>query len=273
MSLLKKILLVLLVLLCALLVFIYSKTPSNTKVWDVEFSKQTNITKDKGGEYNLQNIRDFSHQVGTTTKTEWTNIDINPADIRRMWFFVTYFSEHKEVAHTFISFETNSGQTVSFSIEARREAGEKYTFIDGFLNTYELQYLWGTERDFVSERVVKDGNPVYMYELKLQPETMQKLFVYFSQETNTLNAQPRFYHLLFANCTNMLAKIINTYYPNKLPYDISWNLTGLSPIYLQKQSYITEGTGVNLLEHRGQIASSTITDPTVYSSLIRSYVK
>jgi Domain of unknown function (DUF4105) len=150
---LKKISLVLLILLIIGLTLIYSKTPSNDKNWDKEFTYTTDTSR-AGDEYTLKNIRDFTY-VATSTNVAWTDMTLSNSDIVGASFFVTYFSPRKEVAHTFISFELSDGRTIALSIEARREAGEKYTLIDGFLNTYELQYLWGTERDFVTERVVK----------------------------------------------------------------------------------------------------------------------
>lgn len=221
-----------------LALYLGTKTPLNDREWDTLFSKLNTTTTETDGSIVIHSLRNFTFGSSTIVTKEWNDTVVNPEDIERVYFFLDHFSSIREVGHTFVSFHLKDGRTVAFSIEARREAPETYSFVNGFLNEYELQYLWGTERDLVTQRTVYKNEQLYRFPLVLSQEQAQALFKGFATETNTLAATPRFYHTLTANCTNMLAKIVNKYYPGTLPYDISWNLTGLSDYYLERQGFI-----------------------------------
>ncbi len=219
-------------------IYLTAKTPLNDREWDTMFSKLNTTTSETDGSVVIHNLRNFTFGSSTIVTREWNDTVVNPEDIERVYFFLDHFSSIREVGHTFVSFHLKDGRTVAFSIEARREATETYSFVNGFLNEYELQYLWGTERDLVTQRTVYKNEQLYRFPLALSRDQAQALFKGFVAETNELAAAPRFYHTLTANCTNMLAKIVNKYYPGTLPYDISWNLTGLSDYYLERQGFI-----------------------------------
>lgn len=221
-----------------LALYLGTKTPLNEREWDTLFSKLNTTTTKTDGSIVIHNLRNFTFGSSAIVTKEWNDTVVNPENIEQVYFFLDHFSSIREVGHTFVSFHLKDGSTVAFSIEARREATETYSFVNGFLNEYELQYLWGTERDLVTQRTVYKNEQLYRFPLVLSQEQAQALFKGFATETNELATTPRFYHTLTANCTNMLAKIVNKYYPGTLPYDISWNLTGLSDYYLERQGFI-----------------------------------
>jgi len=119
---------------------------------------------------------------------------------------------------------------------------------------YELAYTWGTERDFVTRRVLYLKHPVKMYPLTLDAERTQRLFLALIRKTNEIAEHPRFYNTLTANCTNMLAEIANEVKPGSIPYDISWNLPGLSDTYLMKIKYITPEGSVEQTQKKYDIS-------------------
>jgi hypothetical protein len=259
-------------------IYLGTKTPLNDRVWDTMFSKLNTTTVQDDGTIVIHNLRNFTFGSSTIVTREWNDTTINPDDIERAYFFLDHFSPVREVGHTFVSFHLKDGSTVAFSIEARREATETYSFINGFLNEYELQYLWGTERDLVTQRTVYKNEQLYRFPLVLSQEQAQALFKGFVAETNELAATPRFYHTLTANCTNMLAKIVNKYYPGTLPYDISWNLTGLSDYYLERQGFI-ELSGVtpeelrskyNLTIHRDELRENAMLSSKDFALLLEN---
>lgn len=270
-----------LVLVAALIVFllaIYTQSPRTDRAWDDEFSRVTTAYAE-GDSIVLTNVRDWTYSGPfAVAEKQWIDtLAVNPDDITRTWFLLDQFSTHEGVGHTFLSFERKDGGAVSFSIEARREEGETYSVLGGVLNAYELQYLWGTERDFVPLRTVYLEHSVRMYPLTLSKEESQALFRALTEETNQLAQKPRFYHTLLANCTNMLAKIVNEHYPGRLPYDIAWNLTGYADRYLMEQGLI-ERTGSNeetrhaadLTPHREDIQAAASMSPEAFSAFVRS---
>lgn len=262
-------------------VHVATKTPLNDREWDALFSKLNTSESESGGTVVIHNLRNFTFGSSTIVTKEWNDTAVNPKDIERVYFFLDHFSSIREVGHTFISFHLKDGSTVAFSIEARREATETYSFVNGFLNEYELQYLWGTERDLVTQRTVYKNEQLYRFPLALSQDQAQALFKGFVTETNELAATPRFYHTLTANCTNMLAKIVNKYYPGTLPYDISWNLTGLSDYYLERQGFIElNGTTpeelrakYDLTIHRDTLRENAALSSKDFSALLESLLE
>jgi hypothetical protein len=267
---------VLVVVVAGLLLYLGTKTPSNDRVWDPSFSKLNTVETLKDGSVVIRNLRNFTYGASTVENREWNDVTINLGDIESAYFFLDHFSPNRQVGHTFISFHLKDGSTVAFSIEARREATETYSFIGGFLNRYELQYLWGTERDLITQRTVYKNEQLYRFPLVISAWQARTLLQEFATETNALAESPRFYHTLTANCTNMLAKIVNKYHPHTLPYDISWNLTGLSDYYLERQGLIeTSGktgetlrTVYDLSIHRGELIKNAALSSKEFTTFI-----
>lgn len=251
---------------------IFSATPRNDRVWAPEFSKLNTIDTETDGTVVIHNVRDWTYSGTTVDKEAWVDEQVNLTNIVKTWFFLDRFSTNTLIAHTFLSFEFKDGSTLAFSIEARREDGEKYSLLGGFVPTFELQYLWGTERDFIPERATYGMQPLFMYPLTLSPAASQGLFKSLIEETDKLAATPRFYNSLTANCTNLLAKIVNEHYPHTLPYDFAWNLTGLSDRYLMRQGYIkTSGSTETLTEKNADITPYRADIEKLISSSLRDF--
>lgn len=259
----------------ASLVFI---RPSNDRVWLPEQAELA--TADVGTDtVTLHNVRDWTYDGSTVASTDWIEATVRPSDVVRVWFILEPFASSPVVGHTFLSFEFKDGTTLAFSVEARREADEKYSALKGLGPTYELSYQWGTERDFIPRRTNYLAHPVRMYPLVLPDGAAPALFASLIEETNNIAAHPRFYHTLFANCTNVLAHIINKHYPRTLPYDLSWTLTGLSDTYLMREGFIaTNGadeetkTAHDLTPSREKIQTHATDTPKEFSTFVRTLI-
>lgn len=214
-------------------VMIALREPRSDRPWDEEFSRTASAEMTTDGQALIRNVRDFTYGDGTTLSTRWIpEVAVNPKEIVKMWFLLEPFAKMKAIGHTFLSFELADGSAYSFSIEARREKGETYSAFRGLFREYELNYAWGTERDFVTRRLLYLRHPVRMYPLNVSPERAQRLFVSLLGKTNGLTAHPRFYNTFSANCTNMLATVVNQTKPGSVPFDPSWYLPGYSDRFL-----------------------------------------
>jgi hypothetical protein len=99
---------------------------------------------------------------------------------------------------------------------------------------YELLYSWGTARDFLGVRLFFLQDDLYHYPLLLDEQVPWHVLQYVAAATNDVAQAAEFYNTATANCTNLLAKSINTRArTTKLPYGLAWNLPGLSDRYLQ----------------------------------------
>ena len=259
--------------LALVLLFYVAMEPRADRAWIPEQAQTA--TAVMGETITLHNVRDWTYSAEGPVTTDWTTVEINPKDIVRAWFLIEPFSDWEAVGHTFLSFELVDGRVYSFSVEARREQGEKYEALNGALRAYELSYQWGTERDFVTRRLLFLDHPLRLYPLSLSPEAASALFVSLIEETNTLAEQPRFYNTLTANCTNVLATIVNRHYPDTLPYDKAWHMTGYADEYLIGEGLI-EGDDVaaikavhDLTPHRETVRTFQNEEPAKFSRLLR----
>ena len=273
---------VLFLILALLSVFVvfFMQTPLANKNW-VENQALTATTETApDGTVTIKNVRDWTYSTTSPTSKDWRTVVLHPEDIQSVWFLIEPFSALKAIGHTFLSFQFKDGSAVSFSVEARREVGESYSAWRGLLPSYELSYQWGVERDFVTRRLIYLQHPLRLYKLSLTGVQARSLFNNLLIETDLLANQPRFYNTLTANCTNMLANIVNEHYPHTLPYDISWNLTGLSDVYLMREHFIAEKNGsttetilqADLTPHLEEVETFSMATSSIFSSRLRSLV-
>ena len=268
-------------LLCcgAFAAVILSRTPSNDRDWSVHDRYAATTSLDSDGIAHFSELRDFSY-IGTTTEIErWIpNATIDSNKIVRAWFIVEPFSAIQAVGHTYLTFEMADGSAYSFSVESRLTRGQSYSMWAGMMRSYELIYMWGTERDFLARRLIYADDIVRMYPLTLKKAQAQELFRQLLARSNDLVAHPRFYNTLTANCTNVLAELANEAEPGAVPYDLSWNLPGWSDYFLMRIGYIkTEGTQEqtrakhDLSADRSLIARiATTTSPADFGKQVRS---
>lgn len=270
--------LLLIIVLAVLTVFVLLKEPRTDRTWLPE-QAITATTETKNGIVTIRGVRDWTYDEEAPLTTDWNDVSVDPSTIVRTWFLVEPFSDIEAVGHTFLSFELEDGTVLSFSVEARREEAEEYSAIKGQFRKYELAYQWGTERDFVTRRLIYLDHPLRLYPLTLTPEQSQALFRSLAEETQLLAEHPRFYNTLTANCTNVLAKIVNRHYPGTLPYDIAWNLTGYADLYLMEQGLIENPLSKdeaiaahNLTPFKTEIMKIATTSPADFSKSIRTLI-
>lgn len=258
--------------------FVLVKEPRTDRSWLPE-QATTATTEIKNGIVTIQGVRDWTYDETVPLTTDWNDVSVDPSTIVRTWFLIEPFSDIEAVGHTFLSFELEDGTVLSFSVEARREVAEEYSAIKGQFREYELAYQWGTERDFVTRRLIYLDHPLRLYPLELTREQSRALFLSLAEETQMLAEHPRFYNTLTANCTNVLAKIVNRHYPGTLPYDIAWNLTGYADLYLMEQRLIETPTSKeetiavhDLTRHRSEVMQIATSSPIDFSKSIRTLI-
>jgi len=276
---LKKYLLATLgVILLGTTIYLVLQKPQVDRNW-VDYLATTTTATRNINEVTLTPVRDWTYGINDTILAqEWLPIvSIDPADIRAIWFVIEPFGRLPIIGHTFLTFELISGEAYSFSIEARREWGEDYSAVSGLFRQYELAFTWSTQRDALARRVVKDGHAVRMYELQVSQIQREQIFAAVVDATTELANAPRFYNTLTANCTNLLAKIINAAYPDKLPYHYSWNFPGRSDRYLMAEGYIaiqptpeTVIQNANLLPHQELLANSAQLGTQQFNTVVRN---
>jgi hypothetical protein len=262
------------------LTYAYTRTPRNDGIWSPGQEFLATTTTNADGTITISHVRDWTYNGTQVASTTWETITVDPSKIARVWFITEPFTANPLVGHTYLTFEFSNSPPLSFSIESRNKLGEKYSATLGVFPHYELIYMWGTERDYLSRRLEYLNHTVRMYPLVIPNETSRLLLTKFATDTNALAAHPRFYNTLTANCTNELARIANTVAPDALPYDISWNLTGIADLYLMDKGFISEihnskaetRDQQDLAPFRSEIAALATSSPEEFSSAIRKFL-
>lgn len=204
-----------------------SVKPSNNRDWESDQSvlAEAEITGDIAKIHNIRNCRYRTiddYDLAYYDKT----FDLNK--LKTVDFIVVPFNDIPGIAHTMISFGFEDKDYLVSSVEIRKEKGESYNPVKGFLRQYELIYVLGDERDLIPKYANHYRCEVYVYRSTATPEQARELFVDVMQRVNKLHDQPEFYDTITNNCTTNIRRHINHLKPDRVPYDYRVLLPGYS---------------------------------------------
>ncbi len=228
---LKTVKIALLAVLCVVLIIGVAtwarRRPSHQRAWVGEQAVLPSVTI-SGDQAHVRNVRDFTYRTGSDFTPAYRDRTYDLDGLRRVWFGLSPFNrDWRGPAHAFLSFEFSDGQYVGVSVEARREAGEKYSLWKGALRQYELIYVIAEERDLVGVRVVKD-DPVYLYPMRATPDQARALFVRMLRRARQVEQRPEFYNTFSNNCTTNILDPVNQIADKDIPFGLEILLPGYS---------------------------------------------
>jgi len=181
-------------------------------------------------------LSDWSYSAEGVTEERYGEGEYELADLREVWFMLEPQPGSTLAAHTLLLFEFEGDRLLGLTIEARREQGEDYSALRGAFNAFELAYVWGTARDFLTRRAVMLDHEVFLYPVAIDDEQKRMLLTRLLERTEALETTPRYYNTITSNCTNELAKAAGF---NWAPAFI---LTGRSDEYLFRRGIIPGDT-------------------------------
>ena len=120
------------------------------------------------------------------------------------------------------------------SIETRPEVGEGFDPLASMFKQFELVYVVGDERDLVRVRTDHRGEEVFLYRLRMPPETARALFRVYLERINELAQRPEWYHLLKDNCTINVIRYSRKVGGPHRRFEIKHFLNGLIDAYLHR---------------------------------------
>jgi hypothetical protein len=180
-----------------------SLKPSNDRHWQADVS-QTAWADVNGDDVTIHNFRYCHYLAEFDYSCEWLTKSFKLSDLRGIDVAVTYWGS-PYIAHPIVSFWFGGNDYVSASIETRKEVGEGYSAIRGFLRQYELIYLFSDERDVIRLRTnFRNGEDVYLYHTIAGPQWSRELFLEYIRQANLLRDRPEWYNALTRNCTTAI---------------------------------------------------------------------
>jgi hypothetical protein len=178
------------------------------------------------GVFRVAPVSDWGYAAAGPTAERYTEAQFALSDLREVWFVLEPQPGSTLAAHTLLLFEFSDDRLIGLTIEARREADEDYSALAGIWNSYELLYLWGSARDFLTRRVIMLDHEVFVYPVAISDEQKAVLLQRLIARTDELETRPRYYNTIFSNCTNELAKAAGFHWAP------AFILTGQSDEYL-----------------------------------------
>ncbi len=177
----------------------------------------------------IEHVRDFRYATADSFTVRYLDRTYDLRKIERVWYALSTFNtDWRGPAHTFLTFSFADSQFVSVSVEARREAGEAFSTLDGAMRAFELMVVIGTEQDLIDLRAVTWNDPIYLFPGRGTPAQVRALFVALMRRAQELERHPEFYNTFTNNCTTNLLDAVNTVRREPIPYSLDVLLPGYS---------------------------------------------
>lgn len=205
-------------------------TPRNDRVWAPELAESVSASVD-GSQVTLSNIRNFNWRTADDYDARWETQTYDLDTLESVEAALSYWGIEK-IAHVLISFGFANGEQVVFSVEIRKEMGEKFSELGGLFKQFELSLIAAKEEDILYLRTnARDPlEDVYLYPLKIAPKARRALFMSYVQLGNRLVEKPLWYNTITANCTTVVYRLVRSFSPDQ-GFDPRFVLSGGLPEY------------------------------------------
>ena len=204
-------------------------TPREDRTWAMDVARGVKA-RVEGDTVTLTDLRDFDWTSVSTAVPRWITRQVDLADLRTVDMLTSVW-DNPDIAHLLVSFGFEGGEQIVFSVEIRREEGESFSEVGGFFRQFELVLIGATERDIVRLRTNHRGEEVRLYPVTLDAEQRRAMFLAYVTLAQELEAAPRFYNTLTANCTTTVYRLARVL-KSDLPVDVRLVLSGRLPEYL-----------------------------------------
>jgi hypothetical protein len=200
--------------------------------WYPYLARTPDITQSAEG-FAIAPVSDWRYaSFGVVAQENYLTAEYRFADLRNVWFMLEPQPGSRLAAHTLLLFEFEGDRLLGLTIEARRETHEDYSALWGLFNAFELAYVWGSARDFLTRRVVMLDHDVFVYPVAISADQARDLLRTLLRRSEALETRARYYNTIFSNCTNELAKAAG------FDWAPAFILTGRSDEYLFERGVI-----------------------------------
>jgi Domain of unknown function (DUF4105) len=203
-----------------------SRAPSNDRVWHPHQRREPRVTL-RGPLVEIRNVRDFVYGSGADFEERYVHRTYDLRKLDSAWYVVSRFGSVPGLAHAFLTFGFGD-EYVGFSVEARKEQDETYSPLLGMLNSYELMYVAGSERDLIGVRTHVWKERVTLYPVRATPEKLREVFLDMALRAEGLARKPEFYDTLFNSCNSNIVQHVNAITPGTVGFDLRTVLPGFS---------------------------------------------
>ena len=244
------------------------KRPSNDRDWQPEFARTGWVERD-GDTLTFHHVRNFAHRPFGPAEERWETRTHHLSSLRGIDYFHDAFGGDW-LAHPILSFDFGEEGRLCLSVETRREKSESFSALGGLFKMFELQYLFGTEEDFIHVRTNVRNEPVFLYRTRTTPEQAREVLLESIATQNRLREEPRFYNVVTANCTTSLRA--QTPAQRRAPFDWRLLVNGrLDELVHERGAFLPDDLSFPDLRERALINAAARVLPATpdFSHLIR----
>lgn len=229
----------------------HSIRPSDARAWADDVARHFSSQLD-GDLLTLRALRNFDWRSDQEYDVRWETRSFDLQRLCALDVAVSYWMG-PAIAHTLVSFGFRDGGQLVFSLEIRKERGEKFSALGGFFKQFECTLIAADERDILRVRTNARGEDVYLYRIAaITPDAMRALLFAYLREGEALLRAPRWYNTLTANCTTIVYNMAR-HVTAGLPLDYRLLLSGYLPKYLYDVGALTPGHSFESLRRAGRI--------------------
>jgi Domain of unknown function (DUF4105) len=256
---------------CVLLWWLTLK-PSNSGNWEPN-NGRTAWAEINGDQVTIRNLRNCDYRTETDYANCWSDKTIYLSQISAADLFLTNWGL-SFASHPIVSFQFGDKDHIAFSIEARYRPGQEYSTFRGFFRQYGLIFIVADERDVIRLRTnYRKDEEVYMYRLRLPPETVRAVFLTYVTYLNHLKDDPEWYNAVTRNCTTTLDRQLAADTNNPQPWNYQYLLNGtLDKLLFERGRLVSDGLPFPELKEREHInaAARSAGQSPDFSGLIRA---
>ncbi len=217
---------------------LFFSRPSNDRNWSTD-QKVLPTAEISGNKVLLRNIRHFKYRSAQDYDPCYYDKEFNLDLIERVELGIVPFSRNPLIVHTLIVFNFSNGDHVVFSVEVRKQRGQKFVTWKTALNFYELMYVIADREDVIDLREkYRKNEPVHLHEIKISKEKIQQLFLGLCKRADHLSGNPEFFNLFFNSCGSNVADHLNEILPKKINWFYKYFAPGLLVKHLEKRGEI-----------------------------------
>ena len=196
--------------------------PTHDREWAADQTVLSQVVID-GDDVTIKEYRHNVYRSDADFDVYRSDYSFKLSELNKVWFIVQRFAPQEGLAHVFLSFEVSpadgESKHFSLSVEIRREEDEYFSPTQGLYRQYELNYVFGDERDLIGVRtVMRPEDRLFMHPVNATPEQVQQAFRSIADRTNQIYDRPEFYHTVLNNCMNGILR----HTVELTPEEISW---------------------------------------------------
>jgi hypothetical protein len=164
--------------------------------------EQDSITIENIRNFDYRSLDDFTERYETRT---YHLSNLQGVDVI---FFVWEISW---MGHPVLVFDFGPDGHICMSIEMRYQKGESYSILRSLYRQNEMIFLAADERDVILRRTKFSQNQkAYLYRMNVEAKELRDVFIDYVNEINRVYETPRWYNVIFWNCTTSFYRLRST---------------------------------------------------------------